>query len=101
MKNVTLVGENGAYQFPDAVTTRGQKHLDELVECVKQGHRAVMLFAIQRSDGTHFEPAKTIDPVYAEKLKTAEASGVEIIPCPATVTPEGIELSGKIIEYRL
>ncbi len=100
VKNVTLVGDDGCYQFPDAVTTRGQKHLDELVECVNQGHRAVMLFVIQRSDGVGFSPAMDIDSTYAEKLKEARTAGVEILPCMAQVSPDEVVLTGELIPQR-
>lgn len=99
VKNVTLV-EDGAYLFPDAETTRGQKHLDELVSMVKEGHRAVMLYVIQRRDGHIFRPAAHIDPVYAQKLKEAYNQGVEVLPYLAGVSPEKIELT-KAVEFEL
>lgn len=100
VKNVTLVEEDGYYKFPDAVTERGRKHLKELMEMVKQGHRAVMLFVIQRSDGTVFKPAKDIDPQYAATLKQAFDAGVEILPYRAHVSPGEIKLTEKL-EFRL
>ena len=54
--------EDGCYAFPDAVTERGRKHLGELVNVVKAGHRAAMLYVIPRSDGHSFRPAHEIDP---------------------------------------
>jgi len=96
VKNVTLV-ENGDYLFPDAVTARGLKHLDELLEMRKRGHRAVMLFVIQRSDGKVFKPAKDIDPQYAQKLKEVYKQGVEILPYQAKVSPEEIAISHKVV----
>ena len=78
IKNCTLV-EDGLAQFPDAVTTRGQKHLDELVHLVDQGHRGVIFYLIQRMDARRFSPAHAIDPVYADKLRQARERGVEII----------------------
>ncbi len=95
VKNVTLVEADGVYRFPDAVTKRGLKHLHELREMVAQGYRAVMLFAIQRSDGSHFEPATQIDPEYATALKEAYAAGVEILPYRAEIDPQHIELKHK------
>jgi sugar fermentation stimulation protein A len=95
VKNVTLVEADGVYRFPDAVTKRGLKHLHELREMKRQGHRAVMLFAIQRSDGSHFEPAAGIDPEYARALKQAHAAGVEILPYRAETDPKHIELKHK------
>jgi sugar fermentation stimulation protein A len=61
IKNCTLV-EDGTAMFPDAVTVRGQKHLDELKDLVKTGHRAVIFFLIQRMDAQRFAPAAGIDP---------------------------------------
>jgi len=79
VKNVTLVGEDGAYCFPDAVTERGLKHLRELSAAVNKGRRAVMLYVIQRSDGQGFRPAWEVDPDYAGGLKKAVADGVEVL----------------------
>jgi sugar fermentation stimulation protein A len=89
VKNVSM--KDGKFAlFPDAVTTRGQKHLKSLMEVKAQGMRAVMLYVIQRSDVEIFAPAKEIDPAYAELLKKAHSSGVEIFPMQAKVTPTEI-----------
>ncbi len=61
--------EDGIAMFPDAVTTRGQKHLDELEHLVSLGHRGVIFYLIQRMDALSFKPASMIDPVYAEIYK--------------------------------
>lgn len=95
VKNVTM--KEGKYAlFPDAITTRGQKHLKTLMEVKASGIRAVMLYIIQRSDLEIFAPAKEIDPDYAKALKLAVNSGVEVIVMQAKVTPEKIELVRKI-----
>jgi sugar fermentation stimulation protein A len=95
VKNVTL--KEGKYAlFPDAVTTRGQKHLKTLVEVKKEGMRAVMLYIVQRIDVEVFGPASEIDPGYAAGLKEAVAEGVEVIAMQAKVTPEKIELTKKL-----
>ncbi len=99
VKNVTLVEDDGFYRFPDAVTTRGLKHLHDLMEVVRQGHRAVMLFVVQRSDGSTFRPATQIDPAYAAGLRAAEAAGVLILPCQAQVAPDCVELTGEVLPY--
>lgn len=78
IKNCTLV-EAGVAMFPDAVTTRGQKHLEELVRLKAAGHEAVIFYLIQRTDATVFSPAAAIDPVYADKLVWAAGKGVRII----------------------
>ena len=96
VKNVTLVEEDGFYRFPDAVTKRGLKHLQELTEMVRQGHRAVMLFLIQRSDGTLFKPADHIDPQYGRELRNAFKVGVEILPYRAEVSPQQIVVKERV-----
>ncbi len=89
VKNVTMKAGNFA-RFPDAVTTRGLKHLNTLAEVKKEGIRAVMLYVIQRMDVEAFGPAWDIDPRYAEALTEAHKQGVEIIPVQVKVTPQGI-----------
>ena len=95
VKNVTL--KEGRYAlFPDAVTTRGQKHLKTLTEVKAAGIRAVMLYIVQRSDVEIFAPAKDIDPDYAKALKLAVNNGVEVIVMQAKVTPEEIKLTKTV-----
>jgi sugar fermentation stimulation protein A len=98
VKNVSLK-EGDFALFPDAVTTRGQKHLKTLVEVKKQGYRAVMLYVIQRSDVQKFGPAKLIDPDYAKALKFATENGVEIIAIQAVVNPQAISLKNELPVY--
>ena len=78
IKNCTLV-ENGVACFPDAVTTRGQKHLKELQQQVRQGHRSVMFYLVQRMDAGLFRPADHIDSEYGRGLRQAVKAGVEIL----------------------
>ena len=99
VKNVTLAQDNIA-RFPDAVTARGTKHLNELISMVEQGSRSVMFYLVQRKDTTLFQPAQSIDPVYAETLQKAVQKGVEIMVYQADVTPEKITL-GPPIPYQL
>ncbi len=95
VKNVTM--KDGDYaRFPDAVTTRGKKHLEELIQLKKEGIRAVMLYVIQRSDVSIFAPAHDIDPNYANALKEAYAAGVEIIPVQVKVSPEEIFIEREL-----
>ena len=98
VKNVTLLADDGSYAFPDAVTERGRKHLNELIEVVKAGHRAAMLFVIPRSDGTAFRAAHEIDPKYADALIKAQAAGVEVLVWRAEVSPEALRLS-EAVDY--
>lgn len=95
IKNVTLV-ENNVALFPDAVTSRGTRHLQELIELKEKGHRAVIFFVIQRTDGQYFSPADNIDPVYGQKLRVAHSKGVELLAYRAMVTPEIINIERKI-----
>ncbi|UCE04878.1 MAG: DNA/RNA nuclease SfsA [bacterium] len=99
VKNVTLV-EEGMALFPDAVTARGTRHLQELIELRENGYRAVIFFVIQRMDGQYFEPADHIDHIYGEKLREAYSRGVEILPYRAVVTPEEIKLD-RNLQFKL
>ncbi|MCE1225225.1 MAG: DNA/RNA nuclease SfsA [Geobacteraceae bacterium] len=95
VKNVTLV-EDGLALFPDAVTTRGQKHLRELMEMVRSGDRGVLLFTVQRGDGNAVAPADRIDPEYGKLLREAVANGVEALAYRAEVQPEQIRLTERL-----
>jgi len=79
VKNTTLrIGDQIC--FPDAVTERGRKHLRELQGMVREGHRAALVFFVQRGDGLSFDAARGIDPAYAAELDRAAEAGVEILP---------------------
>lgn len=95
VKNVTLA-EGDVALFPDSVTERGAKHLRELSQMVREGHRAVMVYLVQREDCRRFRPAERIDPTYARELEAALAAGVEALCYTCTVTPEGIELQERL-----
>ena len=95
VKNVTL-NIGGAAAFPDAVTERGTKHLKELMRLKRKGHRAAVVFVVQRQDCDHFRPADEIDPEYGRWLRRAMAAGVEALPYRATVTPREITLAGRL-----
>ncbi len=95
VKNVTLV-EGTVALFPDAVTTRGQKHLRELMRVVREGGRGVIFFTVQRGDGEAVAPADTIDPEYGRLLRQAVASGVEALAYRARVTPQAIRLDRRL-----
>lgn len=97
VKNVTM-NENGIAKFPDAITKRGLKHLNTLMDVKQNGMRAVMLYIIQRMDVSHFEPAWDIDQAYAKKLVEVRQAGVEIIPLQVKVTPEEI-VTHKILSF--
>jgi sugar fermentation stimulation protein A len=95
IKNCTMV-EDGVAMFPDAVTIRGQKHLDELVRLKKEGHRAVIFYLIQRMDAKLFTPASMIDKVYAQKLTNAVENGVEIITRDVYIDTNVIRLNAPV-----
>lgn len=96
VKNVHLrrpaKGDGLAAEFPDCVTARGAKHLEEMTAMVAQGHRAVMLYLVQRADCTHFRTAADLDPAYDAGLRRALESGVEALCWSCMITPESIEL---------
>jgi len=88
VKSVTLMEAPGQGLFPDAVSTRGTKHLRELIEMVREGHRAVLLFCIQHTGIRWVEPADAIDAVYGKTLREAVEAGVEVMAYRADIVPE-------------
>lgn len=88
VKNVTLCCQPRLACFPDAVTSRGQKHLRELLRARDEGYRAVIFFLVQRGEATAFTPADAIDPVYGRLLREVVAAGVEALACKSIVSPE-------------
>ena len=95
VKSVTL-GINRVAKFPDAVSERGQKHLQELIDIVKNGKRAVMFFCIGREDVDYFTSAKEIDPTYSSLLSEAKEAGVEILAYQCKIDMTGIYFKQKI-----
>lgn len=95
VKNVTL-RDGELARFPDAVTSRGQKHLRELMGVVAEGERGVVFFLVQRGDVTAMAPADAIDPAYGRLLREAVAAGVEALVYQAEVTPAGISLGKRL-----
>ena len=95
VKNSTLTEDN-IYYFPDSVTKRGQKHLKELILMKSEGHRAVMFFLIQRTDGTVFRAAEHIDKEYAFLLREAYENGVEVFAYNSKITPDEICLGNRV-----
>ncbi|MER2470895.1 DNA/RNA nuclease SfsA [Photorhabdus laumondii] len=95
VKSVTLLQENCGY-FPDAVTTRGQKHLRELQHIAEQGQRAVLFFAVLHSGINQVAAAAHIDHNYSSLLEQAQNSGVEVICYQANMTGKGMVLGDKL-----
>ena len=96
VKNVTLCCRETTACFPDAVTTRGQKHLRELLAAKKLGYRAIIFFLVQRGEATEFTPADDIDPVYGRLLREVVAGGVEAMAYKTIVTPDENRVGERI-----
>jgi sugar fermentation stimulation protein A len=96
IKNVHLMRARGLAEFPDAVTARGTKHLDELAAMVKAGHRAVMLFLIQIGSAERFSLARDIDAAYGKAFDRARAAGVEALAYRCRLTCEGIAVDTAV-----
>jgi sugar fermentation stimulation protein A len=96
VKNVHLMRKAGLAEFPDSVTERGAKHLEELAAMVGEGHRAVMVFLIQRGDAVRLGLAADIDPRYAEAFALARRAGVEAMALRCRLSPEAIALEGEV-----
>lgn len=96
IKNVHLMRESGLAEFPDSVTARGAKHLGELSQMVVEGHRAVMVYLIQRADAETFSLARDIDPAYGAAFDEAMKAGVEALAYSCRLTQEGIKISQRI-----
>ena len=96
VKSVTLSRENGVAEVPDSVTARGTKHLADLAAMAQAGHRAVMLYLVQRNDCTTMRLAADIDPAYAAGFVEACAAGVEVMVLGCELTPEAIRPGGRM-----
>ncbi|KZK93085.1 MULTISPECIES: DNA/RNA nuclease SfsA [unclassified Pseudovibrio] len=99
VKNVTLAREGGVAEFPDAVTARGAKHLDELADMVREGHRSAMVFLIQRDDCDALVLARDIDPKYGEAFDAAVKAGVEVYAIGCRLDANEI-IADRAIEVR-
>lgn len=101
IKNVTMA-ENGVALFPDAVTTRGQKHLQELMKLKACGFGAEIIFVVQRTDCSVFAPADLIDPEYGRLLREAVAAGVAVRAFACDIEPmTGVRLNPAPLDLRL
>jgi len=96
VKNVHMLRTRGLAEFPDSVTSRGAKHLGELSAMVAGGHRAVMVYLVQRADANRFALAGDIDPAYATAFAAARMSGVEAIACRCRVSAKEIVVQDEI-----
>ncbi len=96
VKNVHLRREDDWAEFPDCVTARGAKHLRELAAMVAAGHRAVMLYVVQRTDCGRFRLAADLDPAYAAAFAAAREAGVEAVAHATRISPAGVTLAEEI-----
>jgi sugar fermentation stimulation protein A len=96
VKNVHLMRQPGLAEFPDSVTARGARHLDELAAMVAAGHRAVMLYIIQISSAARFALARDIDPAYGRAFDRARHKGVEAIAYRCTIDGEGLDVGTSV-----
>ena len=96
VKNVHLRRTPGLAEFPDCITARGTKHLEELAEMAAAGHRAVQLFIVQRADCQRFAIADDIDPAYATAFGRARQRGVEMLVYDCDVRPDGIDVRQRL-----
>ena len=96
VKNVTLVREKKIAEFPDAITSRGTKHLEKLCNAKKMGYQSYMLYLIQREDCDSFKIAKDIDEEYKVAFSKAIKSGVKILCYDCKLNNEEIKLNKQI-----
>lgn len=96
VKSVTLSRSPGLAEFPDSVTARGAKHLAELANMAEAGHRAVMLYLVQRTDCSAVTLAADLDPTYAAAFLEATARGVEVLAFDCAISPEGVSLGAPL-----
>ena len=96
VKNVTLIRDNKNSEFPDAVTTRGSKHIKTLVEASKKGYNCYVLFLVQISNCKYFKIAKDIDKEYYENYKNAKKAGVNFIAYNCKIGSKEIKIDKKV-----
>lgn len=96
VKSVTLSRRRGLAEFPDCVTARGARHLSELAAMAEAGHRAVMLYLVQRTDCTAVTLAADLDPAYAAAFADASARGVEVMAFGCRIDPQGVGLGNPL-----
>lgn len=96
VKSATLSRTPGLVEFPDSVTARGAKHLAELAQMARAGHRAVLLYLVQRTDCTAFSVASDIDPAYAAAFDAARAAGLETLVISTHISPQQVTLGTEL-----
>ena len=96
VKNVTLIRDGKTSEFPDAVTTRGSKHIKTLIEARKKGYECYVLFLVQIEDCKYFKIANDIDKEYYEKYKEAKKLGVKFIGYNCKIGPKEIKINKSV-----
>ena len=96
VKNAHLMRTDGLAEFPDCVTARGARHMGDLADMVEAGHRAAVLFVIQRTDCHRFSLAHDLDPAYGIAFNDAISRGVEVLCYGTEITTEGVTLATPI-----
>lgn len=96
VKNVTLSRIKNIAEFPDAVTSRGLKHINELIKASRQGYEIFILYLIQRDDCKSFTIAKDIDPLYSNSLAKAVKKKLNVLCYDCKFLSKGIKLNKKI-----
>ena len=96
VKNVTLLRRSKIAEFPDAVTLRGAKHINELIKASKKGYKIYIFFVVQREDCNEFTIASDIDPVYSKLLSVAVKNKLNVLCYDCKFSPKGIKLNKKI-----
>ena len=97
VKSVTLMRQPELAEFPDSVTNRGTKHLQELTKMAQQGYRAVMLYLVQRADCHRVQLAADIDPAYVQAFEDAQKHGVERLIYTTQISPDEITIAKPIL----
>ncbi len=96
VKNVTLLRKEKIAEFPDAITSRGTKHLNELCNAIQKGYQSFILYLIQREDCDSFKIAKDIDEVYSNAFSKSIKTGVKILCYDCKLNDEEIKLNNQI-----
>ena len=96
VKNVTLARKAKTAEFPDAITSRGAKHIDELIKASKKGYKIYITFIVQREDCDQFAIASDIDPEYSKLLSKAVKKKLNVLCYDCKFSPKGIKLNNKI-----
>lgn len=102
IKNTTYVEKRGSKliaMFPDSVTERGQKHIEEMMLLMQKGHKAELIFAVQRDDISAFAPADDLDPAYSRLLRAAIKQGLVVSPIVVAIDQNEVKLTKKVLPF--